>query len=122
MRPIDKSKIYLSRDGTSDNCFAACLGSIMELPIEAIPRFEEYMREAIVWSMAHNWLGYYRLTLVKLSCAPRGYSLAIRLTNSLTGAPAHHCCIVNNGEVVYDPHGSSSNLADVGFYLELVSC
>lgn len=116
MKPVEQTKVHAPHEGINGNCFASCLASMMELPIEAIPQFEEYMGDPVVWSMATNWLRYYGLKVTRHTTPPQGFSIA---TGPSPRWSEHHCCIVHNGKMVHDPHPAKSGLSSIEYFLTL---
>jgi hypothetical protein len=93
MRPVEQT--------LADNCFDACLASVLELPLDASPHYKGNGN----WIEHYNaWLGTHGFRLVMLpedEPAPKGYHLAAH--RSPRGAHLHSV-VVLDGEVVWDPH------------------
>lgn len=90
-----------------DNCFAACVASILELPINKVPNFvglhgHRWFRELIEWLRP---LGLGVIFVSHSSCneAPAGYS--ILSVTSLRG-DFNHAVVALDGSVVWDPSPS----------------
>jgi hypothetical protein len=99
MKPVEQT--YLTYpDG---NCFAACVASVLELPLEAVPDFkgEGWLDR---WQ---EWLAKHNLTFVNFHIDPAdewrppGYSLLA--ADSPRGAWLHSV-VCHNGTIVFDPH------------------
>ena len=95
------------------NCVAACIASVLELPIECVPR-------AQMISELADWLrtrGLYALTFrcdpSKGDIVPDGYHL---LGGWSPRRPDRrdmlHCVVARGREVVWDPHPSRAGLLD----------
>lgn len=99
--------------GERGNCFATCIASILELPLDVVPNF----CDADDWFGATNlWLRERRLFYFELAI-PRG-STAIELCAEfgyhLIHGPAArgflHTCVGYGGKIVHDPHPSNVGL------------
>lgn len=107
MKPIEQTKLK-APDG---NCYAACIASIFEVPLDGVPQptreegssikaWEEYVARldrvfyrprglyALVINPAENW-------------RPLGYSI---LCAKSPRGDYPHCVVALDGEVVWDPH------------------
>ncbi len=128
--PIDQSRF-----GKAGDCWAACIASILERPIEDFDLFHELYRAwgeqistpgaKIPWEVRSA----YPLELVRVTghavvrvdsaierCAPTGYSIA----NGPGSRGADHSCVAFDGRVVHDPHPSRAGLIDITSYEILV--
>lgn len=101
------------------NCLAACVASILELPIEQVPNFCGDFEE---WILAlHNWLKPMGLgvVFVKLDLCPspdhlkenflKGYTIG-----GVTGARGiKHAVVLHDGQVIHDPHPGEAVADDI---------
>lgn len=114
MKPIQQTKVQSAQVG---NCLAASLASLLELPIEEVPPFEDAMPSMALWAMVQDWLTTRGLFLVQTLNAPSGYALAMGPTNrQQMGQVEWHCCIAYDGKIVFDPHPSQEGLSTAVFY------
>jgi hypothetical protein len=94
--PIEQTITELGKG----NCVAACIASILELPIDRMPNFH-----GGGWYHAWaDWLAPANLTLTELSIehgAPRGFSI---LAADSPRNPVLHAVVVSGRDVVWDPH------------------
>lgn len=98
---------------TEGNCFAACVASLLELPLDEVPNF---------CAIASNWFAEFNLWLRE-----RGlYALALDLSNEWRPEGLHilsgpsprgaggedelHSVVANGRDVVHDPHPSRAGL------------
>lgn len=101
MKPVNQT-----RDGATGNCLQACIASLLDLPLDAVPdfgtaagqwlRFARYMNQhglqpVDVTPVAHPYNAYYLVT----GTSPRG---------------VNHACVALNGRIVHDPHPSDAGL------------
>lgn len=97
MKPVEQT-ITKPPNG---NCFAACVASLLELPLEQVPN---YLEPHGVWfENWQKWLSERNLTLYcwTASYTPKGYSV---LNAKSPRGDFHHSVVALDGEVVWDPH------------------
>lgn len=97
MKPVEQTKLTYP-DG---NCMAACVASLLELPLDDVP---DYKGEG--WFDRWNgWLAQWNLTFVnfRADCEwkPLGYSI---LAADSPRGDWLHAVVCLDGEVVWDPH------------------
>lgn len=110
MKPVDQT-VFGYPNG---NCFAACVASILEIPIEDTPSIEGRKFES-VWDAWFNERG---LAFVDVPagdgayipgfCIATGKSPRGGLTSS--GRPVLHAVVAQNMTLVHDPHPERSFL------------
>jgi hypothetical protein len=111
MKPVDQT-IFGAPHG---NCFAACVASILELPLEDVPNF--VLEGEGWWNAAKAWLHErgYALLWVKHDAVACGYVDPNPLIDAghyiiTTGQSPRgeflHCVIEHRGRIVHDPHPS----------------
>jgi len=86
------------------NCFAACLASILELPIDVVPNFvgdygENWFIHLVDWLKPLN-LSVVFLTYDNETELPRGYSI---MSVESSNGPWNHCLVALDGVAVWDP-------------------
>ena len=99
MKPVEQTQLTYP-DG---NCFAACVATLLELPLEAVPDFK-----GDGWYDAWlEWLKPRNLTFINFridpgdSWRPPGYSL---LAADSPRGKWLHSVVCKDGEIVWDPH------------------
>ena len=118
MIPVHQTKV-----GFGGNCFRAAVASILELPLEDVPCFEDLMMERDDWWVKFKkWLGDYGLYPVVRGgdldgVVFPGYYLVAGTTNR---GDFLHEVIYKNGELVHDPHPSGDGLLEVREIILLV--
>lgn len=96
MKPVEQTIIELGQG----NCVAACIASILELPIDRLPNFHGggwHHR----WA---DWLEPANLTLTELDVdktPPRGFSI---LAADSPRNPVLHAVVACGRNIVWDPH------------------
>jgi hypothetical protein len=105
MKPVEQT-VLMPPGG---NCFAACMASILELPLETMPDFTPFDDWTVRWN---RWLRPMNLAIMHTSvsetnfeawrqeCMP-GYT--IPAVESPRG-PWLHAVVALDGELVWDPH------------------
>lgn len=103
------------------DCFSACLASIFELPLEAVPNFWEThgAEGAAWWSGVHEWLGTLGYGCVTVDLPPSqgvpsmdGYIIVAGSLPNMAGAL--HATIWSNGKMIHDPMPGSPGLDMTG--------
>jgi len=96
------------------NCISACVASILEMPIEAVPFFvDEHW-----WPRFLGWLAERGLTATEIAGGlPSGFTIALGPSTRL--ACSGHACVAFNGVIVHDPHPSREGLPVVDHYIAI---
>lgn len=113
MIPVDQN-----RHGLGGNCMAACLASILELPLSAVPFPDlNHLGDSLAWLTIFqgwlDWLAPMNLTLVEVDAGtlarpPRGW--VIMGVESPLNDPREpqkkllHAVVALNGQIMHDPH------------------
>jgi hypothetical protein len=91
-----------------DDCFSACLASVMELPLEAVPKFFEIAGkdETEWWKAVKGWLATHGWGVINIDC--NAFKLR-RIDGCLivAGESARgldHSTVWDKGKMVHDPH------------------
>ncbi len=101
MLAVDQTT-YGADDG---NCFSACVASILEMPIEEVPRFVNLTPDFLTWLAG---LGLSASLYEHTDYVPPGYSIAAGPSLRFPGKL--HACVAFDGAVVHDPHFSREGL------------
>lgn len=105
------------------NCLAACVASIMNLPLEEVPNF--VVPEPLKWrERLDDWLSEQGLGVVCIigEALPNAYSIAC---GPSPHGPYDHCVVWLNGDMVHDPHPSGDGIlatADWTYFVKLNPC
>jgi len=91
--------------GEFGNCFAACMASILEMPIDMMPDYFKGIPDNPEWlNEWRAWLKPYGLGITwhefKGHRKPPGYSIL-----QLENGDIRHCVVCLNGEIEFDPLG-----------------
>jgi hypothetical protein len=106
MKPVEQT-VLMPPGG---NCFAACMASILELPLDAVPHFEEddWVIRWNEWLRPRN-LAIMVCTLPEDENLQRRYRETCMPGFTIPGAdsprgPWQHAVVAFDGELVWDPH------------------
>ena len=116
MTPVAQSKLYTPDAIHSGNCFAACLASMLDLPLWMVPPFEDmFGRSNGDWfHRCEDWLEQMlRLELVRtdghaVESLPEFY-----IASGLSARGVRHSVIYSRGALAHDPHPSQSGIIEV---------
>lgn len=115
MIPVDQT--ILSSESDKGNCLAACVASILEVPLETVPNFIE---ETSWFSSLRKFLlqhGYHLFELTPNYSLPVFHLMIGPGPRSRDGKPIHHSVVGKGGVIVHDPHPSKSGLLEVEYFL-----
>lgn len=106
--------VVQTRTGAAGNCFAACLASILEIPLKRVPDFSDaYFFEEAAAFLAMYGLSYRRVPMYK---KPDGWSTI----EGISPRGGLHACVALDGELVWDPHpiddGTGQGLVEPRYY------
>lgn len=111
MKPVFQ-RIYSTTDG---DCFAACIASILELPIEDVPNFvdgtdPDWWQTATCWLFARGYLGVW---LQNPDLKPLGYHIAGCDRQQTEHGEIGHNVVTKDGIPVHCPtHGDKPRIPD----------
>lgn len=115
MIPVKQSKLY-AKDGIHNgNCFAACLASLLEVPLWMVPPFDDMFGRSDWRPRVDEWI--MRMFSMKLLRWDVGDELEefpeFYIASGLSQRGVQHSVIYSNGVMVHDPHFSDSGIAKV---------
>lgn len=114
MTPVSQSKLYTPDAIHNGNCFAACLASLLDLPLWMVPPFEDMFGRAEWRGRVEDWLErMFTLTLVKTDGHPFESLPRFYIGSGLSPRGVRHSVIYERGVVVHDPHPSGAGIAEV---------
>jgi hypothetical protein len=104
--------------GTSGNCMAACLASILELPIEAVPNFcDAGPDDTDYWNACRAFLRQFGLGIMTLTFTDRAQWTQLRVGGyQIVSGPSpriegmHHATVWHRGQMVHDPHPDGTGI------------
>jgi hypothetical protein len=115
MTPVKQSKLYSADAIHSGNCFAACLASLLDLPLWMVPPFEDMFGRASHWFFrVEEWLErVHRLEIVRSDGHPVEMLPEFYIASGLSPRGVRHSVIYSRGELAHDPHPSDAGIAAV---------
>ena len=96
-----------TRTGADGNCFAACLASILEIPLRSVPDFgdgDDFLEQAADFLAKH---GLYYVQIPPNDAAFAAMCGAGDIFHTIEGTSprgGQHAVVGLNGEMVWDPH------------------
>lgn len=122
MTPVMQSKLYLPDGIHSGNCFAACLASLLDLPLWMIPPFEEMFVRHCWADRRDEWLRrMFGLALERVTGHPTD-SAEFYIANGRSARGVHHSVIYSRGALAHDPHPSGAGIEAVEWVWFLRPC
>ena len=114
MKPVKQTKLY-SADGIHNgNCLAACVASLLELPLWMVPPFEDMFGRSDHTSRMIEWLNrMFSLELIWEDGHPVDELPEFYIAIGKSPRGVHHAVIYSKGEMVHDPHFSDAGIASV---------
>ena len=112
MTPLKQTKMLIN--GEKGNCLATALASLLDLPVNEIPQFEEMDRSEWKGKLV-AWLNSRGLTINSTVHPPKSYAIAI----GWHASGMLHAIIVKDGRFFHDPHPSNDFLYKVRNYWEI---
>ena len=108
------------------NCFAACVASILELPLRAV--CQALPGDKAFWGPWREWLADRGLQIQEYrgEISPKGWAIAsgpggrvYPEGHDLAGAPILHSAVAFNGEVLHDPFPGGKGLEAIEWFFAL---
>lgn len=113
--PVSQTKLY-SPDGIHNgNCFAACIASMLDVPLWMVPPFEDMFGRGAEWrERAEEWLSrIWSVRLVRTEGHTLGSMPMFYIANGPSARGVHHSVIFSEGVLVHDPHPAKSGIESV---------
>lgn len=116
-----QDKFFQPRDGLHDqrgNCVSACVASLLDLPLAAVPNFVEieilggpdWWTHLFWYLKISGWV----LVVVDPRNPPAGYYCVGGLSTRATeDVPIHHAVLYKDGRLAHDPHPDGTGLLTV---------
>ena len=103
--------VFQDKFDNEGNCLGACIASILELPLEAIPDFNEMgmgkervKNEHAPWfKEMRRWLGDRGVIVAAFTDAGAAESCYINLSGQLPGKSWGHATVCREGTLIHDP-------------------
>ena len=123
MTPMKQTKLYSKDGGHNGNCFAACVASILDLPLWMVPPFEEgFGRNEWYESRCDEWLKrMFNLKRVVMDGHQVDKLPEFYVASGKSARGVSHAVIYSGGALAHDPHPSNSGIESVERTWHLVS-
>lgn len=114
MKPVQQSKLYLPDAAHHGNCLAACLASLLELPLWMVPPFEEMFARGNHFPRMEEWLlRLFKMQIIHTSGHEVDKLPEFYIANGYTVRKTYHAVIYSRGALVHDPHYSGDGIQAV---------
>ncbi len=98
-----------------DNCFPACIASILEMEVDDIIQIQEHYDESNWYEILQQWLnkmGYMYRMLTESDNILDRYIIVIGLSPRNTDSKSTHAVVYFNGDIIHDPHPDNTGILD----------
>ncbi len=114
MTPAKQSKLYVPDAIHPGNCLAACLASLLDLPLWMVPPFEDMFNRSDWRDRIDEWATrMFGLVLVRTDGHPIAELPEFYIASGLSPRGVRHSVIYSGGALVHDPHPSGAGIASV---------
>lgn len=114
MKPVKQDRLYSAEGIGNGNCFAACLASLLEIPLWMVPPFDQMFGRNDWRSRVDEWLErIHKMELVdsdghQIDKLPEFYIASGRSPRGVK-----HAVVYSGGKLAHDPHYSDDGIAFV---------
>lgn len=115
MSLIYQDKIH--KKGQRGNCLAACISSVLTLPLEDVPAFEE-MAPGLWKEALNSWANSRGYLVLKTKQPDESGDLFIAVGQTVRGT--RHAVVVKDQQMIHDPHPSGAGLTQIEYLLRFV--
>lgn len=114
MTPVKQTVLYSGDAIGNGNCFAACLASLLDLPLWMVPPFEQMFGRSDWRSRVDEWLErMFGVVLEDQAPAEPIPPGEFYIANGKSPRGVMHSVIYRDGALVHDPHFSDAGIASV---------
>jgi hypothetical protein len=114
VRPVKQDKLYSPEGIANGNCFAACLASLLDLPLWMVPPFDQMFGRGDWRGRVDEWLlRMFQSELVDTSGHQVDALPEFYIASGRSARGVKHSVIYSAGKLVHDPHPSDSGIAFV---------
>lgn len=117
MIPVMQTKLYSPQGIHSGNCLAACLASILEVPLWMVPCWEDMFGRNGEWRLRiDEWLErFFRLRMVRREGHDTDDIHGYYIASGQSARGVAHSCVYHAGHMRHDPHPSDAGIIAVDF-------
>jgi hypothetical protein len=114
MRPVKQDRLYSPEGIGNGNCFAACLASLLDIPLWMVPPFDQMFGRDGWRQRVDEWLErIHRLELVDTAGHQPDKLPEFYIASGMSPRGVKHSVIYSGGKLVHDPHFSDTGIAAV---------
>jgi hypothetical protein len=115
MRPVKQDRLYSPEGIGNGNCFAACIASLLDIPLWMVPPFDQMFGRNDWRQRVDEWLErMFQTKLVKRGGHFDGHDLPeFYIASGMSPRGVYHSTIYSAGKLVHDPHFSDTGIAAV---------
>lgn len=114
MKPVMQSKLYAQDAIHNGNCYAACLASLLDLPLWMVPPFEDMFGRSDWHDRTQEWLErLFKLRLVRSEGHPVEMLPEYYIASGLSPRGVRHSVLYRAGQIAHDPHPSGAGISAV---------
>lgn len=110
--------VYQDKFGVGGNCFAACLASLFEIPLDSMPDFCERGVDEEWWASVREWLAQRGYGIMTVTCVDIGWLEQYdgwMIVSGKSDRDLNHATLWRRGTMRHDPHPSGTGLAKPEF-------
>ena len=114
MTPVRQNVLFAKDAIGNGNCFAACLASLLDVPLWMVPPFEQ-MWGRDDWRLRVNqWLErFFKMTLVRRVDHVPAELPVFYIASGRSPRGVYHSVIFSHGQLAHDPHFSDAGVEEV---------
>lgn len=114
MKPVKQTKLFAGDGAHAGNCLAACLASLLELPLWMVPPFDEMFIRGDYRERMHEWARVaHRSKIVHTANHRIDEMPEFYVANGPSPRGVLHSVIYSKGQMVHDPHFSNDGISEV---------
>lgn len=114
MRPVKQDRLYSPEGIGNGNCFAACLASLLDIPLWMVPPFDQMFGRNDWRVRVDEWLErIFKMELVDASGHQVDQLPEFYIASGQSPRGVKHSVIYSAGTLVHDPHFSDAGIAAV---------
>ena len=115
MKPVKQSKLYTNDGIHNGNCYAACLASLLEIPLWLVPPFDAMFGRGGWRPRVDEWLSrMFGLELILHDDEDGDDFLPeFYMVSGESNRGVMHSVIFSKGKLIHDPHYSNEGIKEI---------